>query len=418
MALLSKRLRLEARRARRPLVMVGILVACSLGVLAALVANQTFQRPWERYDDYRVAFDDVKGVVPGQQEVRIAGIKVGLISSARLDRGRPVLGLAVEHKYGRLFRDATFRLRPKTPLQDMYVEISRGHPRAGRLSAHTIVPASQTVTPVDVSRVLQTFDAGTRQRLTTLLVGFGRGTADRGEALRSAFVELAPFLTTAADVTHALATRRVRLERLVTASGGLITRLSQHDRQLAGLIADADTTLGTLARRDVPLGPTLRELPGTLGALRDGLTQLGRAQDELDPALVDLKPLARRVGPALTALTRVSGDLRPAAVKLRPAVAALRPFVRSLRPAASALATSATQLRPQVTDFDVATRRVSECEQSVQQFFDWTLDVVKFRDGFNAYPRGNVSGGAESLASPVRVPLLTKQPTCTGEGSR
>lgn len=412
MAIVSARLKLEARRALRPLIVVSVLAVCAVAVTAGLIGQQIFQRPWGDYVVYSAAFDDAKGVVEGQQEVRIAGVKVGLVKSVSLADGHAVLKLAIEKKYAPFYRDASLRLRPKTPLQDMYVEARRGSARSGPLRG--LVPATQTVTPVDVSRVLQTFDADTRQRLTVLLDGFGRATADRGTDLRRAFLQLAPFLERVRDVSRQLALRKTRLARLVTSADGLTTEVGRSDRQLAGLVRKGNAALSTLARPDVPLKATLREVPGTLRALDLALTNLGRAQDDLDPALRALRPAARRLGRALTGLDRLSAELRPAARDLLPAVDALLPLSRALPPAAHALADTVAGLRPQVPDADLALRQLAACDTAFSTFFPWTLQVGKFSDGYTAYARGSISGGIDSAPGGAPgVSALGKPPLCT-----
>jgi ABC-type transporter Mla subunit MlaD len=408
----ADRLRLELRRARGPFAVLMVLVVCSVTITAALVANQTFQRPWEGYQEVKVAFDDAKGVVPGQQEVRIAGVKVGLIKSAELEGTRPVVTLAIRDKYAPVYRNATFRLRPKTPLQDMYVEMKRGNAAAGRLPDDRVIPANQTVTPVDVSRVLQTFNGDTSTRLRTLLDGFGKGLDGRGDDLRRAFVELAPFLTAADAVSDQLALQRARLRQLVGDSGSLLEELGSRDRDLRELVDYGNTTLATLARSDVPLKETIEELPGTVRALRTSLTALGRAQDDLDPALVALRPAVRRLGPGLDAVNRLAGDLEPAARALKPAVDALLPLSRLLPSTATSLSSATSALRPQIQDVDLAVRQLEKCETPFARFFSWTLSVVKLRDSYTVYPRGTVSGGLDTVqGNPITG--LTKSPNCS-----
>jgi phospholipid/cholesterol/gamma-HCH transport system substrate-binding protein len=419
MAIVSARLKLEARRAFRPLIVVVVLAVCAVAVTVGLISQQTFQRPWGDYVSYSAAFDDVKGVVAGQQEVRVAGVKVGLVKSVALRDGRAVLKLAIEKKYASFYRDATFRLRPKTPLQDMYVEARRGSRSSGPLRGSDVVPATQTVTPVDVSRVLQTFDADTRNRLSVLLDGFGRGTADRGADLRQAFVALAPFLERARDVSRQLAVRKTRLARLVSSADGLTTELGRSDRQLAGLVRNGNAALSTLARPDVPLKATLRQLPGTLSALDSALTELGRAQDDLDPALRALRPAARKLGGALTGLDRLSADLRPAARDLLPAVNALLPLSRVLPPTGRALAGAVSDLRPQVPEVDLALRELQACDTAFSTFFPWTLQVGKLSDGYSAYARGSISAGNDSLPGGAPgISGLAKPPLCSSVVTR
>ncbi|WP_205697393.1 MlaD family protein [Conexibacter sp. SYSU D00693] len=407
------RLALELRRARGPFAVLAVLAVCAVAMTAALVSQQTFQRPWDDYAQVRVAFDDAKGVVAGQQAVRVAGVEVGLVKAAELEGGRAVLDLAIEERYAPVFRNATFRLRPKTPLQDMYVEMSRGTPDAGVLDASRVVPAAQSVTPVDVSRVLQSFDADARTRLRSLLTQFGAAADDGGAALRRGFTQLGPFLTAATDVADALAVRKARLRRLVSSSGDLMRALATRDDRLRRLVTDGNRALGALAAHDRELSATLGQLPGTVAELRTALARLGTAQDDLEPALTALRPAARRLGDALDGVRSLSGDLRPAAERLRPAVQELARLSSVLPRTGERLDRATSALRPQVADVDLATRQLAACETPFARFMSWTLSVIKFRDGYSSYPRGSVSLGLDSVkGNGTGVTGLTKSPNC------
>lgn len=162
----TDRLALELKRARRPFGILLVLVAFAVVAAWYVFHKQEAQWPWQATRKYQVAFQDVKGVRPGQQQVRIAGVKVGLISKAKVSGKTAVLTLSLDDKYGKLYKNARMRLRPVTPLQDMYVSIdSRGTPSAGELGKSEILGMQRTDSPVDISRVLNTFDTDTRSRL-------------------------------------------------------------------------------------------------------------------------------------------------------------------------------------------------------------------------------------------------------------
>src|SRR3712207_6232013 len=64
-----------------------------------------------------------QAVTPGQgQTVNIAGVEVGEISRVELKEGKALVTLRMEPRYGRVYKDATALLRPKTGLKDMVVE--------------------------------------------------------------------------------------------------------------------------------------------------------------------------------------------------------------------------------------------------------------------------------------------------------
>lgn len=425
------RLKLELRRASGPF--AAWLMIAFLGLVAVLwvVRNQNSEHPWQKYVTVKAQFSDVKGVLPGKQEVRIAGVRVGLIRDAEVVDGHPVLTLAIERKYAPIYRNAHVRLRSQTALEDKYVLLTRGTPAAGRLAAGDVLSGAQTQEPVDVSRILETFDGDTRDNLRLMLAGFGRGLSDGGAGLRDTFAQLVPFLKVAQEVTAGLATRRRRLADLVTKTGELTLAIGGHDRAISELIKDGNTTLRTLGSGDTRLGETLHALPGTLASIDRGLTTFGRLRADLDPALVSLRPSARRLAPAMQALQRVADDLRPAATALTPTVRALKPLASGARPLASDLTRVVSRLKPQVPDLDIATRQFDACHDAFTDFFVYTLSLFKLDAGHQALGRGEVTIGPPitnervgpapervGAARPQALPgslagTLRRYPTCT-----
>jgi hypothetical protein len=74
MARTPERFLLEARRSTKPLAILIVLIFVSL-IFGAIIANKlTFQRPWLSYRQVKAEFDDVKGIFPGGDSVRIHGV--------------------------------------------------------------------------------------------------------------------------------------------------------------------------------------------------------------------------------------------------------------------------------------------------------------------------------------------------------
>ena len=164
---MNSRLLLEIRRSLRPFIFFMILAVLGMIAFVGIFRNLTFTRPWEDYREVRAEFDDVKGVFPGGHQVRINGVKVGVVSESKLVDGRAVLTLKIEQKWGPIYRNARMRIRPVTPLQDLFVNVTdRGDKSAGEATKKDIIAGDQTSTPVDISRVLDTFNADTRERMT------------------------------------------------------------------------------------------------------------------------------------------------------------------------------------------------------------------------------------------------------------
>lgn len=409
------RLALELRRARRPLVALVLLVALAIGVGAYIFGHQTFRKPWDDYGFVKVAFSDVKGVLPGKHEVRVAGVPAGVVESAKVIDGRAVLTLAIRRRFLPINRDARIRIRPVTPLEDMYVSIERrGTPAAGRLGPDEVLSGRGVTSPVDVSRVLQVFDADTRVHLHVLLTELGAGLADRGRDLRAAFAQAVPLLERTRTLSDALATRRRELRRVVTQMGTLTATLAAADDQVASLVRRGNVTTRQLADDDGAFSATLAELPAAVAALRTSLRTVAAAEDDIDPALASLRPVADRLERGLTSLDRFARDARPALRRLREPVARLDPLAASLTPTVRSLRSAVAQLQPQAPQLDRITTSFTPCRLAAQKFFNWTLSVFKFSDAFGAFPRGDLTAGANApgLADAYDDPNLRKTPNC------
>lgn len=410
----TDRLKLELRRSRKPFaLLIGLML---LGLLATFLMfrNLSFERPWDNYREIDVAFADVKGATPGHQPIRISGVNVGVVRDWRVEGDHAVLTLAIRGKYAKhIYRDAQARLRPVTPLQDMYVALERGTPRAGELPDGATIPGSQTVTPVDISRVLNVFDTDSREHLASLVRGLGKGLDDQGAQLRRAFEQTMPFLISARDLSQALDDRRRQVARLVHSFGGITQALGARDRQLAALVSDGNATLGQLAAHEAPLSRTINALPETVRSMRTSLASLSAAEDELDPALTALQPVAEALEPGLSALERFSTDATPALRGLTPAVGDLRPLAAALDPTVRHAQLAAERLRPQVPQLDEITQMITRCEDTISKFFQWTPSVMKFGDANGANPRAEASIGLDTLPGSLSDPSLKRPRVCT-----
>lgn len=413
------RLALEIRRAWRPLLIVLVLVGFA-GVAAWYVfRKQEAQWPWQATRKYQVAFQDVKGVRAGQQQVRLAGVKVGIISDAKVRNRKATLTLSLDDRYGKLYKNARLRLRPVTPLQDMYVSIdSRGTENAGELGKSDVLGMQQSESPVDVANVLNTFDTDTRRRLAALTDDFGEGVGGHGDELREAFAALAPFLRTAGQLGGAMTDRRREIARVVDNLGRLTAAVNTRDQQLTALVRDGNSTVAELAARDQTLAATLSALPVTLSRMRSSFATLRDAQTQVDPALASLRPVADRLEKGLRSLEGLGKDADPALTALRPAAKDLRPMATSLPATANALKDALTKLQTTAPRLDDATSDLVPCRLTTTKFFQWTLSVLKYYDSNGAFPRGELTFGAPAYSlGKVAEPNLRRDKTCTQGGS-
>ena len=388
------RMMLEMRRARGGLAALLGLVVLSIGAAAVIANGLRLNLPWSDTYTAQVAVDDAKGVVAGKQQVRISGLPVGKITKAELVDGQPMLTLTIKGKYGHLYHDARLRLRPKTPLNDLYLNVEdRGTKAAGELQEDQVLVAERTVSPVDIGRVLNTFDSTTRVRMEQTIDEVGRGLGDQGPQFRAALVELAPFLNSARRLTHETAIRRTQTKRLVHNLTLMMAELGRRDRDLRKIVVGGAHTFDELAAQDASLSDVISQFPPTLQQLLPTFATLRKTADELDPAFDALQPAAQSLPAALANLRDFSLEARPSLAALRRPVPQLTRLVGELRPTAEGLDQAFTQLNPQAPRLDAITAKIVPCEYAISKFFNNTASLMKFSDARGLIPRGQTVDG-------------------------
>ena len=328
------------------------LIVISGAVSIYILDNQRLKLPaWVPIvgKDFFVVKADMstaQAVTPGQgQTVNIAGVQVGEISSVELKEGMARITLRMEPRYGRVYKDATVLLRPKTGLKDMVAELEPGTPGAGRLEDGGVIPVSQTLPDVNLDEVLASLDGDTRDYLTVLLGAGAEGVRGNGRELANAIRRFEPSARYGAKVFGPLAKRRENIKRVIRNLSLILEELGGKDDQLAEFVENSNAVFATLSRQDASLRATLSELPSTLDETQRGLGKAKTLADELGPTLQALRPGARALGPTLRQVRPFVRETTPILRdEIRPFVRASRPTVRELKPAMHDLAAAAPDL--------------------------------------------------------------------------
>jgi phospholipid/cholesterol/gamma-HCH transport system substrate-binding protein len=300
--------------------------------------------------DFFVIKADLKtaqAVTPGQgQTVNVAGVQVGEISKVELKDGKARLTLRMEPKYGRVYKDATVLLRPKTGLKDMVAELEPGTPKAGRLPENGVIPVGQTLPDVNLDEILAALDADTRDYLAVLLGAGAEGLRGNGRALANTIRRFEPSAKYGRQVFESLEERKRNIKRVIHNLSLLMEELGAKDDQVAEFVENSNAVFGSLASQDANIRATLQELPSTLEATNEGLDSAEAMASELGPTLQALRPGARALGPTLRQMRPFLRQSTPIIRdEIRPFVRASRPTVRELRPAMRDLARATPDLQ-------------------------------------------------------------------------
>ena len=314
------------------------LIVISGAVAAYILDNQRLKLPaWvpvigKDFFVIKAEMTTAQAVTPGQgQTVNVAGVQVGEISKVELKEGKALVTLRMEPKYGRVYKDATVLLRPKTGLKDMVAELEPGTPRAGRLKENAVIPVGQTLPDVNLDEILAALDRDTRDYLNILLGAGAEGLRGNGPALARAIRRFEPSARYGRKVFASLAERKQNIKRVIHNLSLLMDELGNKDDQVAEFVESSNAVFASLASQDANLRATLTELPSALDETQRGLGKAKTLADELGPTLQALRPGARALGPTLR--------------KVRPFVRVSRPTVRELRPTMRDLAAAAPDLR-------------------------------------------------------------------------
>ncbi len=414
-----ERLKLELRRASRPALWLALLVVGALVSTGIILKNIGVALPFSDTYQARIEVDDAAGVVAKKQSVRLAGIDVGRISDVSLEGGKAIVQITMDPDRAPLYKDARLRLRPETPLNDIYLDIeARGTRAAGKLGEDEVLPAERTRVAVDVGRVLDVFDAGTRVRLEQTIDEYGRGLGPHGDDFRQALVELTPFLRAARRLTQETAVRRTQTARMVHNFRLLTQELGSRDRALRRLVSAGASSLGELGRSEGAVQRLVAELPPTMRQLSSTFTTVRQTTDELDPALDELQPVARALPSGMRALGRFSEKAQPSFAALRKPLPQLQRLLAALRPTARGLRTSFDALTPVPKRLDTVTRLVQPCERPIAKFFQNTISLGKFSDDNTVILRGQTVVGTASAGGGVNDPNQTATPSCAPGGPR
>ena len=290
---------------------LGLLVV-ALFATYFIVQNQRLRIPIleDKPFELKAEMSTAQAVTPGQgQTVRVAGVRVGDISSVDYENGHAVVTMAIDRKFLPVYKDATILLRPKTGLKDMFFELDPGtnydpNSNDDEFQNGDTIPVANTAPDMNVDQILSALDGDTRRTCGLLLVGGGQGLNGRGKDLGKLLGSLGPINRDLARDQH----------------GG---------RQAQGEPRDADP------QHEPALGPGR---PGRPGHRAAGLGVQPGARRDRRARSPDVERTVSLLGPTLRTTRVALAKTDQLATVLGPAVNSLRPFARKLKPVNDSLA--------------------------------------------------------------------------------
>ena len=345
------------RKHLRDFLAVAGLTVIALVITYILLQEQRLRLPVleEKPFELKAEFDTAQAVTPGQgQTVVVAGVKIGDISKVELQDGKAVVTMDIERKFLPIYKNATALIRPRTGLQDVFVELDPGDKSAGEFDEGSTISVANTEPQVDLDQILEGLDGDTQAYLRLLFVGGGQGLKGRAKDLGNVLGGLGPINRELAQLNGAVAQRRTNLAHLVHNFNVLTKSVGDNGDQLAQLVDSSNAALGAIADQDLNVRKAVSLLPGTLSTAKTTLGKVSRYASVLGPTFNDLRPFAQNLEQMNASIRRAAQTAPVIRDQIRPFVRAARKPISDLRPAAKGLA----KTTPRLTDIAVIINRL------------------------------------------------------------
>jgi phospholipid/cholesterol/gamma-HCH transport system substrate-binding protein len=335
------------RKHLRDFLALTALGAVALAVTYVLVQEQRLRIPIleEKPFELKAEFETAQAITPGQgQTVVVAGVKIGDISKVELEDGVAVVTMDIERQYLPIYRDATAMVRPRTGLQDMFIELDPGTKAAGEFEEGDRLQMSNTQPQVNLDEILEALDGDTQAYLRALFIGGGQGLKGRARDLGQVLGTLGPINQKLARLNRLVAQRKENLSSLIHNLNILTGTIGDNGEQLTQLVDSSNSALGAIASQDLNVQRAVALLPGTLSTARTTLGKVEGLAATLGPTFNELRPFARNLDAMNQSIIRVADTAPVIRDQIRPFVRAAREPVNDLRPAAKSLARSTPRL--------------------------------------------------------------------------
>jgi len=302
----------RAQRLAASPVLVGALTVLITIVAVFLAYNANTGLPFVPTYRISVQVPDADSLVKGN-DVRVGGIRVGTVESVA-----PVLhengaatakvNLKLDESIKPLPDDTQVSVRSKSALGLKYLEVRPGDSSADLPEGSTLSLEAANPESVDIDRVLNMFDAPTRDAIQRNQLEFGAAIAGRGPDINAALAALRPLLVRLEPVMRNLASPSTGLGRFFKALEATAAEVAPVAEQQASQFVALNTTFTALARVARPyIQDTITKGPPTEDVTIATLPRIRPFLRNSEALFRDFQPSARLLvtaAPALAAATR------------------------------------------------------------------------------------------------------------------
>lgn len=420
---------------RQDFAAIIVLVLLAAVVAGYILLHQPSFTLFKSYYSVRAQFSSAAAVTAGQgQSIDIAGVTVGQVGGVSYEDGHAVVTMNIYKQYAPIYNNATVLLRPRTPLQDMYLSLDPGTKRAGAVPAGGMLGVASTQPDINTDQILDSLDADTRNYLLLLLAGGAQlfrnpnnpesGLSEPAiNSLRGTFKRFAPLNRDTRTLTSLLSQRSYEISHSINGLQRVTRALGGVDGQLTSLIKSSNTNFQAISSQDAALESALTLLPGTLQQTSNTLTKVTAFSNASTVALHGLLPFAHAFAPALEAARPLFRDtVSVIKNQLRPFSVGVQPVARVLAPATKKLAVATPKLSDSISVLNDLFNELAYTAKGQQSYLFWgswlshiAASLTDTQDAQGPIVRGIFMGSCSELqlfevdlvhANPALGPLI------------
>jgi phospholipid/cholesterol/gamma-HCH transport system substrate-binding protein len=277
---------------------VGRIAAIVALAVAAVAVALLLLRGGSTYE-ITAEFQNASQLVKGSQVV-VAGVPTGTVKDIALgDHGQALVTFTVSDPYTPLKEGTTATIRSYSlsgiANRQIQLDLPPASAAGAELPSGSVLPASQTVSEVDLDQLFNTLNARTIKNFKHVIEGFELSYEGVSRQANTGFKYLNPFLSTSRQVFGELTRDTPTLERLIVDTSHLSGALAARADDISGLIGNANLMMGAIARQSGALKESLVRFPGFMRQANTTFVNLRATLDDLDPLVNASKPVAEKL---------------------------------------------------------------------------------------------------------------------------
>jgi phospholipid/cholesterol/gamma-HCH transport system substrate-binding protein len=288
-----------------PIGIIGLIVIAAVAALAFFSSDLPVVGGGSTY---HADFTEAAGLESGN-EVRIAGVKVGSVTSVALAGDHVSVGFRVGDAW--LGDQSVAAIKIKTLLGQKYLALD---PQGARsLDPHTAIPRAHTLSPYDVLDAFNGLTSTVSQLDTT---GLATAFQTMADTLGQSAPEITGALSGLQRLSTTISSRDAQLGTLLGNTKTVSTVLADRDAEVSKLLTDGNTLLAEISARRTAISDLLagtRALSTQLqGLVADDTAILRPALDQLDGVATVLQRNQDQLGRGIAMLapfTRVFANV-------------------------------------------------------------------------------------------------------------